>query len=270
MPSEEMSQIRHLFFEYEGKFHQHIRKAKKALDLKAFESLSNMTEKVQFIKKSEFNLKPKVDLIKVDLETALKFKDEGNKLFKAGQLMEAKDLYTKALMYCPFNMEEPEKNKEYSIILANRSACLDTVGLYEAALQDIELALKCGYPKELKFKIYNRQGHSLFARKQFKDSQKVFNLCCDFIGKSDMKTQERERWRIKMAKQKSVFNSAKKGVHNQPLPERPWAQQAEKEPCLALDEKDVKTTKDVNVEEIVHTEIPFASVILDGKLVKIS
>ena len=42
-----------------------------------------------------------------------------------------------------------------------------------------------------------------------------------------MKTQERERWRIKMAKQKSVFNSAKKGVEDQTLPPRPWTQAAE-------------------------------------------
>ena len=96
--------------------------------------------------------------IKPDLEKALKFKEEGNKCFKAGQGQDAKDWYTKALQYCPFDANNLEKNKEYSIILANRSAVLDQNGMYDAALQDIDLALKCGYPKELKFKIYNRQG----------------------------------------------------------------------------------------------------------------
>ena len=38
---------------------------------------------------------------------------------------------------------------------------------------------------------------------------------------------QREKWRLKMAKQMSVFNSAKKGVENQDLPARPWAQQVD-------------------------------------------
>ena len=82
-----------------------------------------------------------------------------------------------------------------------------------------------------------------------------------------MTTPEREKWRLKMAKQTSVFNSAKKGVHNNDLPARPWAQQAENESRLEIfeAEKLVKTTKDINNEEIVHTEVPFAAVILDSK-----
>ena len=62
-------------------------------------------------------------------------------------------MYTKSLQYCPFRRDNIESNKEYSIILANRSACLDQGGMYDSALQDIDLALKCGYPKELKFKV---------------------------------------------------------------------------------------------------------------------
>ena len=83
----------------------------------------------------------------------MEYKDEGNKCFKAGQGQEAKDWYTKSLQWCPFDKDNLENNKEYSIILANRSAVLDQHGCYEAALQDIDLALKCGYPKELKFKV---------------------------------------------------------------------------------------------------------------------
>lgn len=259
--------IEHLFYNDSGLFHQHVKKTKKAIDTKVFDGLHNLEEKVNHLEKVGAQLKPKGKHINPNIEEAMKFKEEGNKLFKAGRLGEAKDMYTKSLMYCPFNKEEPANNKEYSIILANRSACLDTMGLYESALDDIDCALKYGYPKELKFKIYNRQGHALFMRKQYKESKAAFDKCSDFIGKSDMKTQERERWRIKMAKQKSVFNSAKKGIHNQELPARPWAQQAGNESSLVFHEKEklVKANKDVNIEEIVHTEKPLACVILDGK-----
>ena len=69
-----------------------------------------------------------------------------------------------------------------------------------------------------------------------------------------------------MAKQKSVFNSSKKGINNQDLPPRPWTQQGENEPSIVLDEesKTLKTTKKINVEEILYNEKPFASVLLEG------
>ena len=72
-----------------------------------------------------------------------------------------------------------------------------------------------------------------------------------------------------MAKQKSVFNSAKKGIVNQDLPERPWAQQAEKESLLSFDDEKSRTVqikKDANIEEILHNEEPLAAVMLNGKL----
>ena len=117
--------------------------------------------------------------------------------------------------------------------------------------------------------IYNRQGHALFQRKQFIASKAAFQKCSDFIGKSEMQTQERERWRLKMAKQKSVFNSAKKGLADNIMPPRPWtqaAENAENETKLDLDEnsKSLKLIKNANVEEILYSEKPLASVVLEG------
>lgn len=68
----------------------------------------------------------------------------------------------------------------------------------------------------------------------------------------------------------SVFNASKKGIANQDLPQRPWTQQIEKEPCIELDEKAkaVKAKKDINVEEILHNELPFAAVVMEGEKLK--
>ena len=67
--------------------------------------------------------------------------------------MEAKDLYTKALQYCPFDATDITNNKEYAVILANRSACTDKAELWAAAVQDIDEALKYGYPRPLHYKV---------------------------------------------------------------------------------------------------------------------
>lgn len=72
-------------------------------------------------------------------------------------------MYTKSLQLCPFNKDNPGENKDYAIILANRSATLDVTGPYHEALQDIELAFKYGYPKELYYKVMTK--HILTLRR---------------------------------------------------------------------------------------------------------
>ena len=240
------------------------------------------------------------------------------------------------MMYYPMNKDDLSKNKDYAVLLANRSAALENMNCYEAVIQDVDLAFKYGYPKELFFKVvllkkfikkireitcheqislfnnasnypvvgcviqkrislillwyfqvYNRKGNAQFKRKQYLDAKNSFDQCKDYIGKSDMKQNERDRWRIKMAKQASVFNSAKKGRYNnfksftnqkfwnifskilgytnEKFPERPWTQQLEKDSVVEIKENNLKTTKEINVEEILHSETPFAAVLMDGK-----
>jgi hypothetical protein len=48
-----------------------------------------------------------------------------------------------------------------------RSAALDGAGLYAAAIHDIDMALKFGYPRELWYKIYKRKGHCAIKMRQY-------------------------------------------------------------------------------------------------------
>ena len=48
-----------------------------------------------------------------------------------------------------------------------RSAALDGAGLYAAAIHDIDVALKFGYPRELWYKIYRRKGHAAIKMRQY-------------------------------------------------------------------------------------------------------
>ena len=47
-------------------------------------------------------------------------KEEGNRLFKEGDVKAARDLYTQSLSMYPLKAEDPASAKEYSVILANR------------------------------------------------------------------------------------------------------------------------------------------------------
>jgi tetratricopeptide (TPR) repeat protein len=151
-----MKSLESVLFEDSGLFHQHVKKTKKTLEgpnIKEFESLPNLTDKIHFVQKNGPKMEPKVTQIIPDLEKSMALKEEGNKLFKEGRGPEARDKYTQSLQCYPVNKDNIEDNKEYSIILANRSAALDQGGLFEAALQDIDLAFKYGYPREFHFKV---------------------------------------------------------------------------------------------------------------------
>lgn len=54
-------------------------------------------------------------------------------------------------------VNENLKGKDLSLALANRSAALMRLGHLEAALEDVDLALSSGYPKDLKYKLYDRK-----------------------------------------------------------------------------------------------------------------
>ena len=109
----------------------------------------------------------------------MEYKAKGNELFKKNKLIEAKDLYTKALQCCPLDKNDTANNKDYAVILANRSACTDKIGLFEAAVQDIDDALRYGYPKTLQYKVntpkniqtQSKKVFDVFKNKDFYSSQ---------------------------------------------------------------------------------------------------
>ncbi len=87
------------------------------------------------------------------MDRAKALKEQGTLLFKEGDMRGARDAYTESLKYFPLKEDDPESCKEYSVILANRSATLDAGRMYEACIQDIDYAFKYGYPKHLQFKV---------------------------------------------------------------------------------------------------------------------
>ena len=109
----------------------------------------------------------------------MEYKAKGNGLFKTNQLIEARDLYTKALQYCPFDKKDTANNKDYAVILANRSACTDKIGLFEAAVQDIDDALRYGYPKTLQYKVNTPKNIQTQSRKVFNGLYSYHNFMLD-------------------------------------------------------------------------------------------
>ena len=101
----------------------------------------------------------------------------------------------------------------------------------------------------------------MFKIRQFEDAKKEFDKCKDMVGKSDMPTTEmRDKYRIRLAKQMSVFN-VKKGVPNDEdyMAGSPLTKLTKKEKRFF--DNDICLKEDVKCEDVILCEKPFAAVL---------
>lgn len=64
--------------------------------------------------------------------------------------------------------------EELSIVLANRSAALNHLEQYEDTLSDIKRCLALGYPRHLRYKVYERRARCLLVLKRNKEAISAF------------------------------------------------------------------------------------------------
>jgi len=117
-------------------------------------------------------------------EEAAQRRQNGNELYKAERLKEALASYTASLLVAPVTepgaaddsgdeseRENLEKaNAEFVLALGNRSACLLQMKRHEECLADLTLALRYGYPRHLRYKLYDRQARALIELGRFDEA----------------------------------------------------------------------------------------------------
>jgi len=131
-------------------------KEEKAIE--TFKNLQTTQEKLAFIWKSSsmqgfLNTNINQNFGKSEGDTK-RFREFGNKQFKKGNDEEALKWFNKAIIKAEMN--EKREGKDLSLGIANRSAALMKLGHLNEALEDAELSLRSGYPKELRYKLYER------------------------------------------------------------------------------------------------------------------
>ncbi|KAH3876790.1 SET and MYND domain-containing protein 4-like [Dreissena polymorpha] len=81
-------------------------------------------------------------------------REEGNRLFQKRQYYPALMLYNRSVMLAPAGGD----TSMLALALANRSAVLHHMKLYQFSLDDIAAALNYGYPNNIRYKLYEREG----------------------------------------------------------------------------------------------------------------
>ncbi|KAJ0180971.1 hypothetical protein K1T71_003056 [Dendrolimus kikuchii] len=119
--------------------------------------------------------------VRKNLERAKELKDEGNKAVQKGDWAKSMHLYSQSMMYMP-----EKETEELSILLANRSAALNHLELYEETLADIRRCINLGYPRHLRYKVFERKARTLLVLKRNQEAIKAFQ---DTISSLDEATK---------------------------------------------------------------------------------
>ena len=169
-----------------------------------------------------------------DASESKKMKEAGNKAYQDGKDLQALTCYTQvirehnqrsfdkhfcfeidfqAIIFAPVN--EDGKSKEFSICLANRSAVLFSLKWYKQALDDIQLALLSGYPDELAFKLYERQGKIKAFFKDVDGACESYKLALKYSEvASKLKDEKRKKVQLELQKSLKFFQDTPASVRD--------------------------------------------------------
>ncbi|XP_078669495.1 protein-lysine N-methyltransferase SMYD4-like [Branchiostoma floridae x Branchiostoma belcheri] len=157
---------------------------------------------------------------------ATKLREFGNKMFGQKDYESALQMYNESVLRAPFdpqvnhshdhgdmngNSQEraqcdkhevtADDRNEFSLALANRSAVLFSLGKYELSLNDIDLALRHGYPVELKYKLHERKGRCLWNLGRDQEALQSFVTAKEHVTKSQLNSKKRKSWKATVDKQ---------------------------------------------------------------------
>lgn len=108
-------------------------------------------------------------------EKATKLRQEGNAYLGKGLREMALLLYTESIAFAPFS------SPALPFAFANRGAVLKDMGYYEDSIADSQRSLKAGYPEELCYKLFIRQGNCYQKLGQTGRALKHFNEGIDAL-----------------------------------------------------------------------------------------
>ena len=112
---------------------------------------------------------------------------QGNEKFKRKDNAGALKLYTESIICAP------EYGPELSLAYGNRSAALFHCAEYRAALDDVQMALKSKYPKNIEYKILQRKAQCLLRLGSYAEAVEVgFFIYYRFKIKKGRKTEHKK------------------------------------------------------------------------------
>uniref|UniRef100_A0A1A9WP51 SET domain-containing protein n=1 Tax=Glossina brevipalpis TaxID=37001 RepID=A0A1A9WP51_9MUSC len=208
-------------------------------------------------------------------ELAADLKEKGNMAFKAKKWLEAMILYSKGYIALP-----ADKVVEKSIILANRSAALYHLDKYDETLIDIKRSLDYGYPKDMLYKLYERQAKCFLAKKDYPNSITYFKKFLTSMDDAVLDSSRRSKMNLDAMTMMKMLEKDPRTAKQAEFQKKNGLN-AESVPSLAIpDEKELlssavkfdensnegrfaKAAADIKVGEEILVERPFVAALLE-------
>lgn len=210
-----------------------------------------------------------------------RLRNEGNKLYQKNRYQEALEAYSQSIVNAPFE----SNGKEISLAFANTSAVLFHLTEYSQCLNAIQLALSHGYPEELRYKLFDRQGKCFLELGKNDEALECFTKAKQALNQSKLEQKKLEIWSkdLEIGVSKSQKNETPKDQTSDNgnvagrilrLPQLTYGQNSKfVSASCAFDITTSRDTgrypvasQDIKVGDILVIEKPFASVLLPRHL----
>jgi len=130
-----------------------------------------------------------------NMEKSIQLREEGNGLFGLGKFTQALHRYTSAVAFAPVD------KVDYSLALANRSACLQKLGEFERCIEDVKMAEDAGYPTDKLYKLKERRAQCLLGLGERKMAMKEFGIAEELLDKSTLSKESKSKFKSNIKNQ---------------------------------------------------------------------
>ena len=103
-----------------------------------------------------------------------------------------------------------------ALAFANRSALFFRQQKFDDCLRDTKLALKCGYPKHLKYKIYQRQAKCYEETNSLSDAKNSYKSAINFLNFSKINKEQKHNLQNDLVKALTELEEREESVVDEP------------------------------------------------------
>ncbi|KAK9913904.1 hypothetical protein M0R45_037708 [Rubus argutus] len=201
---------------------------------------------------------PEVALCGKNKEAALESKKKGNRCFLTGDYANALDFYTQALRVAPMDALEEDRNL-VATLYVNRASVLHKMGLVRECVRDCNRALRISSNYA---KAWFRRGKANASMGNYEDAIRDLDVAKIMEASVGGKKQIESETKIVLDQQNSAASPSKQ--HNQNNSNKLDEPHQMKLQCVTTPEKGkgLASTVDIPQASLIHTEDPFAMIIL--------
>ncbi|CAH8848436.1 unnamed protein product [Trichobilharzia szidati] len=134
-------------------------------------------------------------------------REHGNEAWRANKISLALRCYTESIFFA-------DSSEEKALGYGNRSCVLSRIGVHEAVLQDIDLAIKHNFPIDRRPRLLIRRAQSLYELGRDKEALKEYDDCLELIKSENISLSKALDEVIQQGRKKCLHTKRKEAIED--------------------------------------------------------